>query len=479
MCITLQRSAITAFACIMGVTIIALGLPAADALQAHDAIKSAALLGFGWIAYLTMLYSLALDARAASRSLRHATAEAQEQRRLAEAASQTKSMFLATVSHEIRTPLNAVTSAAHLLNRMDLPKDSQECVSILLNGSEVLLSLINDVLDMSKIEAGKITLDDGDVDLAATAQKLIALWTPKAAERGLSLTVELDPTLPKAIRIDELRLTQILFNLVSNAVKFTTQGGVRIAIRQAERLDPGSDGLAASIRFEVADTGPGMTDEVVRRLFQSFEQAHASVARNFGGTGLGLAISQRLAELMGGVLTAQTALGAGSTFRLTLPLRPAEHRDPRGPAAEVVMTPSQRPLEILLVEDHPVNRQLVGLFLSPLGYILTEAQNGLEAIAIAATRPFDLILMDMQMPVMNGLDATVRIRDGDGPNRKTPIVALTADAFDDSRDAWIEAGADAFLTKPINPELLVSTVDRLTVGLDEPWRSPVSSLGAA
>jgi CheY-like chemotaxis protein len=132
-----------------------------------------------------------------------------------------------------------------------------------------------------------------------------------------------------------------------------------------------------------------------------------------------------------------------------------------------------------LVEDHPVNRQLVGLFLSPLGYILTEAQNGLEAIAIAATRPFDLILMDMQMPVMNGLDATVRIRDGDGPNRKTPIVALTADAFDDSRDAWIEAGADAFLTKPINPELLVSTVDRLTVGLDEPWRSPVSSLGAA
>ncbi len=478
-CVNLHRSAATAFACVMAQMPIAISLPALDAFQMHGALKAAALVTVCWAFYLATLYGLVTEVRAASRSLRKATAEAQEQRRVAEAANQTKSMFLATVSHEIRTPLNAVTSAAHLLNRMDLPKESRECVSILLNGSEVLLSLINDVLDMSKIEAGKITLEDGDVDLAATAQKLINLWTPKAAERKLTLTVELDPSLPKAIRIDELRLTQILFNLLSNAMKFTTEGGIRIKIHQTASVESAVDQPGDWICFEVMDTGTGMTENVMKRLFQSFEQAHASVARKFGGTGLGLAISRRLAELMGGVLTAETELGVGSTFRLTLPLRAAEiatHPDPRSPAAEAVVTPSQRPLEILVVEDQPVNRQLVGLFLEPLGYVLTEAEDGLEAVEVAATRPFDLILMDMQMPVMNGLDATARIRSGAGPNRATPIVALTADAFDDRRDAWIKAGAAAFLTKPINPDLLVSTVGRLTSGSDETSLSQASGL---
>jgi CheY-like chemotaxis protein len=203
------------------------------------------------------------------------------------------------------------------------------------------------------------------------------------------------------------------------------------------------------------------------------------VARKFGGTGLGLAISRRLAELMGGVLTAETTLGAGSTFRLTLPLRAAERPDQLGPAAEIVMTPSERPIEILLVDDHPTNRQLVSLFLEPLGYVLTEAETGLEAVDLAAARRFDLILMDMQMPVMNGLDASARIRSSAGPNRSTPIVALTADAFDDRRDAWVEVGAAAFLTKPINPDLMVSTVYRLTTGCDEAAAATAASLSAA
>jgi signal transduction histidine kinase/CheY-like chemotaxis protein len=479
MCITLQRSAMTVLACVVVTTPIAIGLPVFDALQAHGAIKAAALVTACWVFYLTTLYVLVAEARAANRSLRNATAEALEQRKMAETANQTKSMFLATVSHEIRTPLNAVTSAAHLLGRMHLPKEGQECVAILLNGSEVLLSVINDVLDMSKIEAGKITLDEGSVDLSATAQKLMTLWTPKAAERTLTLAVELDPHLPQAIRIDELRLTQILFNLISNAVKFTTQGGVRVMIRQVASLDPDADGPRAAICFEVTDTGPGMTKDVVRRLFQSFEQAHASVAHKFGGTGLGLAISRRLAELMGGVLTAETTLGVGSTFRLTLPLQAADLCDQVRGGPEADMTPSERRIEILLVEDQPVNRQLVGLFLEPLGYILTEAQDGLEAVNLAATRPFDLILMDMQMPVMNGLDATARIRAGGGPNRHTPVVALTADAFEDRRNAWIEAGAAAFLTKPINPDLLLETVARLTAGADHPPASQASKLSAA
>jgi len=477
-CLTLQRSALTALVCVIAVTSIAIGLPMYDALHSPEAIKSAAMATGYWIFYLATLYVLIGEARAASRSLRNATAEALEQRQMAEAANKTKSIFLATVSHEIRTPLNAVTSAAHLLGRMDLPKDGRDYVSILLNGSEVLLSLINDVLDMSKIEAGKITLDEVDVDLAAAAHKLIALWTPKAAERTLALTVELDPDLPPAIRVDELRLTQILFNLISNAVKFTAQGGVQIMIRRVASPDPGQNGPSDFICFEVTDTGPGMTDDVVHRLFQSFEQAHASVARKFGGTGLGLAISRRLAELMGGVLTAETTLGVGSTFRLTLPLRAAEMADRPGALADAVTTRSLRPKEILVVDDHPVNRQLVGLFLAPLGYVLTEAQDGREAVAIAATRPFDAILMDMQMPVMNGLEAAAHIRSGSGPSRHTPIIALTADAFDDRRDAWIEAGAAAFLTKPINPDLLVSTLDRLTASLDAP-APHASRLGAA
>jgi signal transduction histidine kinase/CheY-like chemotaxis protein len=478
-CITLQRSALTAFVCVMVELPIAIGLPAFDAIQTHQSIRATGVVMACWAFYLGTLYMLVGEARAASRSLRNATAEAQEQRKMAEAANQTKSMFLATVSHEIRTPLNAVTSAAHLLGRMRLPDEGHECVSILLNGSEVLLSLINDVLDMSKIEAGKITLEERDVDLATTVQKLVALWTPKAAERGLTLTVELDPALPEAIRIDELRLTQILFNLISNAVKFTTQGGVEILIRKVASPDLGPYRLGPSICFEVTDTGPGMTDDVVQRLFQSFEQVHASVARKFGGTGLGLAISRRLAELMGGVLTAETTLGAGSTFRLTLPLRAAERPDQLGPAAEIVMTPSERPIEILLVDDHPTNRQLVSLFLEPLGYVLTEAETGLEAVDLAAARRFDLILMDMQMPVMNGLDASARIRSSAGPNRSTPIVALTADAFDDRRDAWVEVGAAAFLTKPINPDLMVSTVYRLTTGCDEAAAATAASLSAA
>jgi len=222
-----------------------------------------------------------------------------------------------------------------------------------------------------------------------------------------------------------------------------------------------------------------MTDDMVQRLFQSFEQAQASVARKFGGTGLGLAISRRLAELMGGVLTAETTLGVGSTFRLTLPLHAVEIADRPSTPSDAVTTRSLRPIEILLVEDHPINRQLVRLFLEPLGYVLTEAQDGLEAVAVAATRPFDLVLMDMQMPVMDGLEATAQIRGAAGPNRDTPIVALTADAFDDRRDAWIQAGAAAFLTKPINPDHLVSTLERLTAAVDAPSDSPAQRLGAA
>jgi signal transduction histidine kinase/ActR/RegA family two-component response regulator len=378
------------------------------------------------------------------------------------AASKSKSDFLATISHEIRTPLNAVTSAAHLLKTTPLSADQAEYVSILLGGSDVLLGLINDVLDMSKIEAGKMQLEIRDVDLRDHCTKLTKIWGPKAAERGLSLTLEIDPDLPAFIRGDGLRLTQILFNLISNAVKFTARGGVDI--RVAAVAGSGLEGPKLS--FAVQDTGAGMAPDVVQRLFRNFEQANASAARKFGGTGLGLAISRRLAEMMGGTLTVESVLGLGSTFRLELPLTPSAS------PGEVDVRPAATastaaPRSILIAEDHPVNRRLVSLILKPMGWALTLVEDGAEAVSTAARIPFDVIIMDMHMPVMSGLDATQAIRAGGGPNARTPIIALTANAFDDDRSAWLNAGAADFLTKPIDPARLIDSILKTTEPLDD------------
>jgi len=373
------------------------------------------------------------------------------------AANRSKSAFLATLSHEIRTPLNAVTSAAHLLDRTDLTAEQREHVSILLTGSEILLSLINDVLDMSKIEAGKLEAEFQDVELRTLVVKLVALWTPRAKERGLSLECEFDDQLPQAIRTDPLRLNQILFNLLSNAVKFTAEGGVRIVVRQFE----GPQGQLWA-RFQVIDSGPGMSQEVQGRLFRSFEQADASVAQRYGGTGLGLAISLRLAELLGGRLGLISAPGEGATFSVEIPLIAAA-----GEAQTESLCPPEetetemRSISVLLAEDHPVNRRLVALFLEPTGWSLTMVENGAEAVEAAAARPFDVILLDMQMPVMSGLDAAQAIKAGGGVNAATPIAALTANAFEDQRQQWRRVGAAAFLTKPLNPTLLVETIQDL------------------
>jgi signal transduction histidine kinase/CheY-like chemotaxis protein len=415
--------------------------------------------------YLAHLLVGVLQSYKANKALKAANALAEEQRRRAEAASDSKSKFLATISHEIRTPLNAVTSAAHLLNGTALSAEQKEHVSILLNGSEVLLSLINEVLDMSKIEAGKMTLEVGDVDLGGLVEKLTSLWRPKAAERGLSFEVELAPDLPQTIRTDDLRLTQILFNLVSNAVKFTGEGGVKIVV--AERESPSAPD-ARRLCFQVMDTGPGMAPEVLSRLFQRFEQADAGITRRFGGTGLGLAISQSLAHLMGGAVTVESEEGRGSTFRLEIPL--VEGAQPKTERAVVFDRDNAEDcpdLCVLVAEDHPVNRRVLSLLLEPLGWALTMVENGAEAVDAAALRPFDIILMDMQMPVMSGLEAAKVISGGDGPNARTPIVALTANAFDDQRNAWIDAGAAAFLTKPINPTELVETIVYLVEAAQE------------
>jgi len=433
------------------------GLPIYGAfVQGRAGLGPCVVMICSWLLYLAHLQLIVVKGHQSKQALQAANILAEERRMSAEEANRSKSTFLMTVSHEIRTPLNAVTSAAHLLHKMDLPEAGRECVSILLNGSDVLLSLINDVLDISKIEAGKLDLDMGEVELRPLVEKLVALWTPKAAERGLRLELSIAADTPAVVRADALRLTQILFNLISNAVKFTEEGSVRISMGRA---DPSG---ASTLYFEVRDTGPGMTPNVLQRLFRNFEQADAGITKKFGGTGLGLAISRKLVELMGGELTVDSVVGQGSVFRAELPLpevcTPAPAPVPQAEDGEEMEPAADIALSILLAEDHPVNRRIVELFLKPLGCELTMAVNGAEAVELAELRGFDVILMDMQMPVLSGLDAALRIKAGTGPNRETPIIALTANAFEDQRQAWARAGAAAFLTKPIDPEALIEAI---------------------
>lgn len=374
-------------------------------------------------------------------------------RAIAEQSNLSKSRFLATISHEIRTPLNAVTAAAQLLSGTDLPPAAKEHVSILLTGGEVLLRLVDNVLDMSKIEAGRLEVYPSIFQLRQVVEQAMAIARPKAGQSGVELKIDLAADLPQAIEGDVLRLTQILINLLSNAVKFTAEGSVTVTVaRSADRL-----------WFDVADTGPGISEESVGRLFKSFEQGDAAIAQEFGGTGLGLAISRKLADLLGGELRLLTTSPAGTTFRLDLPLVPASLPDANDARAEAGGPASHRErLAILVAEDHPLNRRLLELILEPLGAELISAENGAEAVCEAGLRRFDVILMDMQMPVMSGLEAARRITGAAGPNQNTPIIAVTANALDEQRVQSEAAGFTSYLTKPISAPVLIRTITQLT-----------------
>jgi len=419
-----------------------LGLPLISAFAGQPWMAVGALGGLLYCAHL---------AKAVKQS-RLAYAELEAARARAERASDAKSDFLATVSHEIRTPMNAVISAAELLRRTDLTTEQGEHVAMLQDASDVLMGLLNDVLDISKIEAGKMRLEDADLDLPQKLGALTRLWEPRARDKGVALVVELAPDLPERIRTDPLRLQQILFNLLSNAVKFTDRGSITVRAGRAETEQ------GERLRFDIVDTGCGMTAETMARLFTGFEQAEAGTTRRYGGTGLGLTISRRLAEMMGGALTAESTPGRGSVFRLDLPLMEADGAVEAEAAPVEVGPAGLRALKVLAAEDHAVNRRILGLFLEPLGCRLTLAENGRDAVQTADVEVFDVILMDMQMPVMDGLEAARTIRAGKGPNARTPIVALTANALDHHRAAWAAVGVEAFLTKPIDPRALTAAL---------------------
>jgi len=382
------------------------------------------------------------------------TRQIQAERERAEEASKAKSDFLATVSHEIRTPMNAIVSAANLLGRSRLNKAQREQVEMLKDANDVLLSLLNDVLDLSRIEAGKMAIEPTDIDLPRTLEGLHRLWSARAADKGLDLRLELAPDAPERVALDPLRLKQILSNLISNAVKFTEVGTV--TVRLAVDRSAGTSQLA----FEVVDTGVGIPREALQRLFGAFEQAGAGSSRLHGGSGLGLAISRRLAAMMDGGLDVESVPGVGSTFRLTLPLveagaeaSPAESEGDLDAGDEVL-----HGLSVLVAEDHPVNRRVLELLLAPLGCALTFCEDGAQAVEAAMLRPFDAILMDMQMPVMDGVEATRRIKAGGGPNAGAPIIALTANALDHHRAEWAGVGVRSFVSKPIDPRELVGAL---------------------
>ncbi|MDB5422430.1 MAG: integral rane sensor hybrid histidine kinase [Brevundimonas sp.] len=425
-----------------------MGLPVATAIMEHNPAKL--LITLGGVLYMSHLIVAVRQSSLTTSVLQEANREARDQRSKADAASAAKSDFLAVISHEIRTPMNAVISAANLLRRTRLDAEQREHVMMLIDAGDVLVGLLNDVLDFSKIEAGKMQFENAPMEVRARLTSLQRLWQPRATANGVRLSFEIAEETPEWVSTDALRLQQILFNLLSNAVKFTQDGEVAVAV--------GWDASASVLLMQVTDTGCGIPEDRLVHIFDSFEQADAGTTRRYGGTGLGLPISRRLAELMGGDLTVASVVGQGSNFSVRLPVEAvAPVAVSQDKAQRVADASALKGRHILAADDHAVNRRILSLLLEPHGCILTLVENGAEAVAACEDQKFDAILMDMQMPVMDGLEASRRIRDG-GANRQTALIALTANAMDVHRAAWGDVGAQAFLTKPIDPVLLARTL---------------------
>ncbi len=384
----------------------------------------------------------------------------------AEAANKAKDEFLATTSHELRTPLNAMIGFCEILMDTELTRDQREAVEVIRGRGLDLASIINDILDLAKIEAGVIDISSAPLDLVGAISEVVEVVRPMAAGKGLSMRVCLQSGIPRGVRGDVLRVKQILINLLSNAVKFTEKGGVEVAV---ELLDCNAADGAVKIQFSVTDTGIGIPMDMRERIFESFAQVDGSMTRKFGGTGLGLAISKRLVQKMGGMIWVESEMGKGSTFKLVISFKPVPP-----PAGATVSAEARQlchavaPKRILLVEDDPMSAKYVETSLGMAGHAVKMAWNGSEAIKAVRNHPFDIILMDVQMPDMSGMEATKAIRDLEASGelvqvngcRKLWIVAYTAFAMIGDKEKFLAAGMDDYLAKPLRKGELLAALER-------------------
>ena len=391
--------------------------------------------------------------------IRQRTEQLEETMQKALAASRAKSEFLANISHELRTPMNGVIGMIEILLEENPAPRQREYLETAHGCANTLLSLLNDILDLSKIEAGRMLLEKIPVDIAAVAGDCVRSLSGQAKAKGIDLKLELAPDLPSRVVGDPLRLRQVLYNLLSNAVKFTERGSVQLKVYLRKASVPGQ----ATIAYEVIDTGVGIPADKLAAIFEEFTQVDGSISRKYGGTGLGLAITQRLVALHGGRLTVQSELGVGSCFRVELPgVECAPHHQAGSPVHDTGAAATSLggipKLRVLLAEDNLVNQKVVTAVLRKRGYLVDVAANGREALTRLEGRPYDLVLMDVQMPELDGIEAARAIRSNDRW-RNLPIVAMTAHAMTGDRERCLEAGMNDYLSKPVAPAHLIETVE--------------------
>ncbi|MCB4358951.1 PAS domain-containing sensor histidine kinase [Quatrionicoccus australiensis] len=379
------------------------------------------------------------------------TGQLEKTKAAAEAANIAKSSFLANMSHEIRTPLNAIIGMVNLMRRAGVAPEQGKRLEKIDTASHHLLELINAILDLSKIEAGKFSIEESNVSISSVSANVASILNERASEKGLSLIID-NEALPTGLRGDSARLQQALLNYATNAVKFTDKGSVTLRTRVVEDA---ADSVL--LRFEVEDTGIGIAPETLPRLFTSFEQADNTISRNYGGSGLGLAITKRLAQIMGGEAGVESTPGVGSTFWLTARLKKGgTDAAPEGMLpgnAETLLRERHASARILIVDDEPINQEVAQMLLEDVGLTVETAADGIEAIARVQKTPYALVLMDMQMPHLDGLEATRQLRQLPA-TRHLPIIAMTANAFAEDRQRCFEAGMNDYLAKPFNPEKL-------------------------